>query len=415
MKKLFALLLALAMVFSLAACGNSAASGDTNTDANASAADDAATDDAAAEDTAGEDAAPAAEGTIKIGGIGPVTGAAAVYGTSAKNGAQIAVDEINALGGVQLELNFQDDEHDAEKSVNAYNNLKDWGAQMIVGCVTTTPCVAVATEAYGDRMFMLTPSASSTDVTNGRDNVYQLCFTDPSMGTMAAQYISENGLAQNVAVIYNNADAYSTGIYQTFKDKAGELGLNIVSESTFTDDTTDFTVQVTAAKDSGADLVFIPIYYTPASQIISAAVAMEYDATFFGVDGTDGLLTMEGFDPALAEGTMLLTVFSAFSTEEQTASFVEKYQSKYGDTPTQFAADGYDCIYALYEAIQAAGITADTSYADACEALIAAFQELEFTGVTGTMTWEATGEVSKTPKVVKIAAGEDGVYIYQDM
>lgn len=418
MKKLFAILLALAMVLSLAACGSSAGTEDSGSAAGDSAAAGDANDAAGETEEAGdtEAAEPAAvEGAIKIGGIGPVTGAAAVYGTSAMNGAQIAVDEINALGGIQLDLNFQDDEHDAEKSVNAYNNLKDWGAQMIVGCVTTTPCVAVATEAYADRMFMLTPSASSTDVTKGRDNVYQLCFTDPSMGTMAAQYISENGLAQNIAVIYNNADAYSTGIYQTFMEKAGELGLNVVSESTFTDDTTDFSVQVTAAKDSGADLVFIPIYYTPASQIISAAVAMEYDATFFGVDGTDGLLTMEGFDPALAEGTMLLTVFSAFSTEEQTASFVEKYQSKYGDTPTQFAADGYDCVYALYEAIQAAGITADTSYADACEALIAAFQELEFTGVTGTMTWESTGEVSKTPKVVKIAAGEDDTYLYQDM
>ena len=243
MKKLFALLLALAMVLSLAACGGSADSADKSDAAETPAADEAAPAE-------GTDA-PAAEGAIKIGGIGPVTGAAAVYGTSVMNGAQIAVDEINALGGVQLALNFQDDEHDAEKSVNAYNNLKDWGAQMILGCVTTTPCVAVATEAYNDRMFMLTPSASSTDVTKGKDNMYQLCFTDPAQGTLSAQYIKENGLAENVAVIYNNADAYSTGIYQTFMAEAETVGLNVVSESTFTDDTTDFSVHVTSAKDAG--------------------------------------------------------------------------------------------------------------------------------------------------------------------
>ena len=410
MKKLFALLLALAMVLSLAACGGSADSADKSDAAETPAADEAAPAE-------GTDA-PAAEGAIKIGGIGPVTGAAAVYGTSVMNGAQIAVDEINALGGVQLALNFQDDEHDAEKSVNAYNNLKDWGAQMILGCVTTTPCVAVATEAYNDRMFMLTPSASSTDVTKGKDNMYQLCFTDPAQGTLSAQYIKENGLAENVAVIYNNADAYSTGIYQTFMAEAANVGLNVVSESTFTDDTTDFSVQVTAAKDAGADLIFLPIYYTPASQIISAAASMEYDVKYFGVDGMDGILTMEGFDPAMAEGVMLLTPFSADATDELTVNFVSKYVELYGENPTQFAADGYDCVYALYAAIQEAGITADTSYADACEALIAAFQTIEITGTTGTMSWDATGEVTKTPKAVQIQGSEVGgetVYGYVGM
>ena len=408
MKKLFALLLALAMVLSLAACGTSAdtgSSGDTGAEnAGSDTTEEAGTGDAAA--------------TIKIGGIGPVTGANAVYGTSVKNGAQIAIDEINALGGIQFELNFQDDESDAEKSTNAYNNLKDWGAQMILGTVTTTPCVAVSAEAYSDRMFMLTPSASSPDVTSGKDNVYQVCFTDPSMGSLSADYIKEHSLGEKIAVIYNNADAYSTGIYQTFMSEAQELGLNVVSESTFTNDTTDFTVQVTAAKDAGADLIFLPIYYTPASQIISAASAMEYDVKYFGVDGMDGILTIEGFDLSLAEGVMLLTPFSATEESEITQNFVAKYQELYNETPTQFAADGYDGIYAIYEAVQKAGITADMSYADVCEALIPAFQEIEVTGTTGTMTWDASGAVTKDPKVVQIQGSEvDGetVYGYVDM
>ena len=350
----------------------------------------------------------AEEGTLKIGFIGPLTGAAAVYGTSCLQGAQVAVDEINAQGGMQIELIPQDDEHDPEKSVNAYNTLWDEGAQMIVGCVTTGPCKAVSAEAYNDRMFMLTPSASSTEVTEGKDNMYQVCFTDPNQGSASAQFIVDNGLATKVAVIYNNADAYSTGIYQTFVANAAELGLEVVSTTTFTDDTTDFSVQVTSAKEAGAELVFLPIYYTPASMILQQANSMEYAPIFFGVDGMDGILNIEGFDTSLAEGVMLLTPFSADATDDLTVNFVTKYQAAYGATPDQFAADGYDCVYALYAAINAAGITAETSTEDACEMLIAAMQELEITGVTGTMTWQATGEVTKTPTAVKI---ENGVYV----
>lgn len=346
--------------------------------------------------------------TIKMGFIGPLTGAAAVYGVSCAQGAQIAVEEINALGGLQIELNVQDDEHDAEKSVNAYNLLWDWGAQMICGTVTTAPCKAVGAEAFNDRMFMLTPSASSTDVTAGKDNVYQVCFTDPAQGAASAQFIFDQALGAKVAVIYNNADAYSTGIYQTFVAKAGEIGLEVVSATTFTDDTTDFSVQLTDAKDNGADIVFLPIYYTPASMILNQAKAMEYAPKFFGVDGMDGILTLEGFDTSLAEGIMLLTPFAADAQDERTQTFVAKYQEQFGDVPTQFSADGYDAVYALYEACQAAGITGDTSTEDACELLVATMPNMIVSGLTGEMDWEATGEVSKTPKAVII---QDGVYV----
>ena len=350
----------------------------------------------------------AEEGTLKIGFIGPLTGAAAVYGTSCLQGAQIAVDEINAKGGMQIELIAQDDEHDPEKSVNAYNTLWDEGAQMIVGCVTTGPCKAVSAEAYNDRMFMLTPSASSTEVTAGKDNMYQVCFTDPNQGSASAQFIVDNGLATKVAVIYNNADAYSTGIYQTFVANAAELGLEVVSVTTFTDDTTDFSVQLTDAKDNGADLVFLPIYYTPASMILSQANAMEYAPTFFGVDGMDGILTMEGFDTSLAEGLMLLTPFAADAEDERTQTFVAAYQAAYTDVPTQFSADGYDAVYALYEASLQGGITGETSTEDACEILVSVMPEITVSGLTGEMDWEANGEVTKTPKAVVI---QNGVYV----
>ena len=345
--------------------------------------------------------------TLKIAHIGPETGAAAVYGTATSRGAQIAAEEINAAGGkYRVEIIDEDDTHDAETAVNAYNDAMDKGAQMIIGTTTTTPCIAVGAVAYEERVFMLTPSASSTSVTEGKDNVYQVCFTDPAQGAASAEYIAEHKLATKVAVIYNNADAYSTGIYQTFAAKAPEVGLEIVSTTTFTDDTTDYSVQVADAQNKGAELVFLPIYYTPASQILIKANAVGYKPVFFGVDGMDGILTIEGFDTSLAEGVMLLTPFSADAQDEKTKNFVATYQKLYEEVPNQFAADAYDGVYALVAAAEKADVKEGEAAEDICDRLIAAMQELEIPGVTGTMTWAATGEVSKTPTAVVIEGGQ---------
>ena len=347
--------------------------------------------------------------TLKIAHIGPLTGAAAVYGNATSRGSKIAAEEISAAGGKYIvEIIDEDDTHDAEVALNAYNSAMDAGAQMIIGTTTTTPCIAVGAVAYEERVFMLTPSASSTQVTAGKDNVYQVCFTDPAQGSASAEYIQQNGLPTKVAVIYNNADAYSTGIYQTFADKAQELGLEIVSTTTFTDDTTDFSVQVADAQNNGAELVFLPIYYTPASQILITANSIGYKPVFFGVDGMDGILSIEGFDTSLAEGVMLLTPFSADAQDEKTQAFVARYQELYGEVPNQFAADGYDGVYALVAAAEKADVKAGEKAEDICDRMIAAMQEIEVTGVTGTMTWAATGEVTKTPTAVII---ENGAYV----
>ncbi len=350
---------------------------------------------------------------IKIGGIGPLTGAVAVYGVATYNGAQIAVDEINeAAGYTAIEFNFQDDEGDNEKAVNAYATLQDWGMQVLYGTTTTGPCVAVSAETNTDRYFELTPSASSPDVTAGKDNVFQMCFTDPNQGITAANYVKENELGEKIAVIYNNADAYSTGIAQAFVAQAEELELEIVEQQTFLADTdTDFSVQINACKDAGADMVFLPIYYTPASNILRQAKDIGYAPTWFGGDGMDGILTMEGFDTDLAEGLLYMTPFD--TTSEAGVAFVEKYEKLYGETPNQFAADGYDCIYAIWQACQAAKVTAETSHEDACEALIETFTSEDFAvdGLTGNgMTWSANGEVAKAPYVVAIV---DGVSVLQ--
>ncbi len=375
-----------------------------------------------------ETADPEAAAAFKIGGAGPLTGGAAIYGNAAKNGAQIAVDEINAMGGIQFELNYQDDAHDAEKSVNAYNTLKDWGMQIFLGSVTSTPGVATSVEANADNMFYLTPSASSTDVLGGvanpltgtvdierKANVFQLCFMDPNQGTASAQYIADKALGENIAVIYKNDDVYSTGIYNTFAAKAEELGLNIVSTTTFTTDSqTDFSVQIADAKDNGADLVFLPMYYDAASLIMTQANAVGYAPKYFGVDGMDGILTVEGFDTALAEGVILLTPFSADAADEATQSFVAKYQEAYGEVPNQFAADGYDCVYAIKAALEAGEATVDMDASALCDLLVAQFtsDSFSFDGLTGSaMTWDETGAVSKSPKGMVI---ENGVYVGLD-
>lgn len=369
-----------------------------------------------------------ATGAFKIGGVGPLTGDAAIYGNAAKQGAEIAVEEINALGGIQFDLSYEDDAHDAEKSVYAYSALKDWGVQIFLGSVTSTPGAATAAESNADHIFYLTPSASSTDVLGGianpltgtvdiprRDNVFQMCFMDPNQGAYSAQYISDKALGTKIAVIYKNDDVYSTGIYNSFKSKADELGLEIVSTTTFTTDSqTDFSVQIADAKDKGADLVFLPMYYDAASMILTQSNAVGYAPNFFGVDGMDGILSVKGFDTALAEGVMLLTPFNADAQDEATQNFVIKYQTRYGEVPNQFAADGYDCIYAIHQALVAGNATPDMSSNELCDLLIDQFtsDSFIFSGLTGeNMTWDETGAVSKSPRGMVI---EGGVYVGMD-
>ena len=393
-KKLLALLTASVMALSLAACG-----GDSGT-----------TDDTSGTDDSTETTATA----FKIGVIGPLTGDAAIYGTCVANSTQIAVEEINALGGdIQFELlTPADDVNDAETSVNAYNNLMDQGMQLLVGTVTTQPGLSVFPLTNEDRLFTITPSASGDDCIEGNDTVFQVCFTDSNQGMRSAQYIDENFEDPQIAIIYKNDDQYSIGIHDNFVAEAESRGMSIVYEGTFNNSSaTDFNVQLTAAQAAGADLLFLPIYYSPASIILTQANAMGYAPTFFGVDGMDGILTAEGFDASLAEGVYLLTPFAADAEDELTQNFVTTYQEQYGEIPNQFGADAYDAVYTLYAAIQAAGVTADMSAADICEALIEVMPTISVTGLTSAgaeMTWDSNGAVSKDPTAVVI---RDGAYV----
>ena len=348
-----------------------------------------------------------------IGGIGPTTGATAIYGTAVKNGAQIAVDEINAAGGIngkQIEYRFEDDQNDAEKAVNAYNTLKDWGMQMLVGTTTTAPCIAVAGKTASDNLFQITPSASAPSVlSSGNGNIFQVCFTDPNQGITSAQYIAENKLAKKIGIIYDSSDVYSSGIEEKFEAEAKDKGLQIVSKAAFTADSkTDFGTQLQKAKDAGADLLFLPIYYQEASIILKQADTMGYKPKFFGVDGMDGILTVENFDTKLAEDVMLLTPFAADAKDKTVQNFVKTYKEKYKDTPNQFAADSYDAVYALKAAIEESKATTDMSASDMCDALKGAMTKIKMQGLTGGkdgLTWNESGEVTKSPKAVIIKNG----------
>ncbi len=398
MKKALSVMLAAAMTMTLlVGCGGNSGS-DSGSDTGSSTEN-------SKEESSGD--------VFKIGGIGPVTGGAAVYGEAVKNGSELAVKEINEAGGingVQIEMNYQDDEHDAEKAVNAYNTLKDWGMHALLGTVTSAPCVAVGEVSKDDNIFMLTPSGTAVECVQ-YDNAFRVCFSDPMQGLESAKYIGENGLAKKVAAIYDSSDVYSTGIYEAFVKEAENQDFEIVAAEAFTAEAkTDFSVQLQKAKDAGAELVFLPFYYTEASLVLKQAAGMSYNPIFFGCDGMDGILAVDGFDVDLANNLMFMSPFTPTSEDEAIQKFVKDYEEAYGSTPNQFAADAYDGMYAIKAAMEEKDITPDMSPSDICDAMKEAMVSITIDGVTAKgLTWEASGEPSKEPMVVKIQDGDYAV------
>jgi branched-chain amino acid transport system substrate-binding protein len=357
------------------------------------------------------------DGSFKVGNIGPLTGAAAIYGTATNWGAQVAVNEVNATAGdVTFSYNCQDDTHNAETSVNAYNNLKDWGLQVLIGTTTTAPCVAVSAETNNDNIFELTPSASSVDVIGEgsarKSNVFQMCFTDPNQGKVSADMVKEKALGSKIAIIYDQSDTYSTGLRDGFVAEAAEIGLDIVSEEAFTaDNNTDFSAQLNAAQSKGADVVMMPFYYQQGGLVLQQAKDMGFAPAFVGMDGMDGILAQEGFDVSLAVGLYLITPFTADATDEANTAFVKAYTalSDGGVVPNQFAADAYDCVMVVKQAIETAGVTADMDASAICDELVKTItsEDFKYSGLTGKdMTWSEDGTVSKVPVCYVIKEGE---------
>ena len=337
--------------------------------------------------------------TYVIGAIGPLTGAAASYGISATQGAELAVEQLNAAGGVAgytLEFMAQDDQHDAEKAVNAYNTLMDNGMNALVGAVTSVPCIAVTEESVQDGILQITPSASAAKAAQ-YDNCFRICFTDPQQGQLMAEYIYNQGHT-NAAVLYDVSDAYSSGIYEAFVEAYQGLGGTISAAESFASGDVDFKTQLTSIKNSDATALFMPFYYQEVAYVANQAVDVALELPMFGCDGWDGVIAQLNGDTTLVEGAAFLTPFIVTATDDKTVAFVEAYTAKYGSAPDQFAADGYDAVCAIAAALEKAG-TADN------EAVIAAMQEIEIDGLTGHMTWEANGDATKSPIVAIIQDG----------
>lgn len=397
-KKILALALAGCMsVPFLAGCSNSESGGGASA---GRVSDNGGAENGGADDSANSENV-SFSGTFKIGGIGPLTGDAASYGISVKQGAQIAVDEINAAGGVngmKLELAFEDDECNEEKAVSAYNKLMDANVNVILGAVTSGCSIAVSEEAVGDGILQISPSGSAMDCTK-YDNGFRICFTDPLQGELMAQYIADQGLSKP-AIIYDIASDYSKGIHDAFTAKAQDIGLTIAADESFTSGDVDFKTQLTKIKSSDADCIFLPIYYTEVAYISEQASTVGVSLPYFGSDGWDGIIKQLDGNTANVEGATFLTPFVATSQNSLVKSFVSKYESAYSATPDQFAADAYDGVYVIKAAVEQTG--GDVSNA----ALVGAMTQISIDGVTGSMSFTAEGEPNKTAMVAIIKNGE---------
>ena len=353
----------------------------------------------------GGSAASSDGAAFKLGTIGPLTGDTATYGVSVTNGVEMGAEDFSTKD-FPLTVKKEDSQGKPETAVNAYGTLRDWGMQALVGPTLTGTSVSVSEKCQSDRVFMIAPVATAADVTADKDCVFRGCFTDPNQGKNAAKWLAKNKPDAKIAIIYQSDDAYSQGICTAFTEEAKADKLNLVKPDLAfkTDTATDFKVQLGQAQDAGADLIFCPPYYTPASVILKQASDMGYKFTMMGCDGMDGLLSIKGFDTSLAEGVLMTTAFSA--DDPANAEFVKAYKDKYGDTPDQFAATAYDCVHAVAEACKKAGLSLDTTAEDACDQLAKAFTEITVDGLTGSLTWTSDGEVSKEAKVFEIQGGK---------
>lgn len=386
MKKFLCMMMAVLMVLAMAACGGEPANNGGNDTPDAT--------------------------TVKIGGIGPLTGAYANYGLSEKNGAELAVKEINEAGGIagkQIELSYQDSQGESESAVNAYGKLMDWGMEVSLGCVLSGENASVVAAARDDDVLLITPSGSADKCIDGNDKAFRVCFYDSYQGAAAAQYIKDNNMVDTVGILYQSDNDYSVGLYNAFVAKCGELGITIAETQTFTSSTnTDFSTQVNALVASGAKLVFIPIYAEEASTFLTQARGkFAGDVYFFGADGLDGILGKVEQDPTIANNVLMFTPFSADNPAENVQSFVKKYQEAYGATPDQFAADAYDAIYVIKAAVEKAGSTSGA-------ALASALTSLTVDGVTGIMTWTADGNTNKPASAILYYDGVGTLFDSQD-
>lgn len=383
-KKFFAMLMAVVMTFTLVACGGN---------------------DTPSNDDSGDNAVQ----TLKIGGIGALTGGYANYGLSVKQGAELAAQELNAAGGVcgmQVEVSFQDSQGDPESAVAAYGKLMDWGMNVSLGGTMSGETSSIVAAAMADDVLVVEPTGSADKCIDGNDKAFRVCFYDSYQGTAAANYLKDNVQVDEVGILYQSDNDYSVGLYNAFVAQCGNVGVTVKETQTFTAATaTDFSTQVNALVDSGVKVVFIPFYAEEASTFLTQAKGkFADDVYFFGADGLDGILGKVKQDVTIADNVLMMTPFAAESTEENVQAFVKAYEAAYGATPDQFAADAYDAVYTVKAAVEAAN--GSVSGAD----LAAVMTSIEVKGVTGTMTWNADGNTNKAATAILYKNGVGTVF-----
>ncbi len=339
-----------------------------------------------------------------IGATGPLTGDASSYGNSVNNGAMLAIEEINAAGGlngITFKFEMKDDKATAEDAATGYDSLMDAGMQISIGSVTSGSCESFASKSAEDNLFFITPSASAANVIENRPNAFRVCFGDPDQGTLAVDELVKAGY-KKIGAIYDTSDTYSSGIYAAFDAEMKSRGIAYTTQTFDKENNKDFSTQIDALKD--CDVIFLPIYYTEAGLIAKTCVAKGCSAVLFGCDGLDGVA--DQIDDTVTNKVSYITPFDVNSTDAVPKAFVEAYKAKYNnEAPDQFAADGYDAIYAIYEAMKVAGID-DTSIepSDLCEKVKAAITDASFKldGATGEMSWDASGACTKVPQIVEV-------------
>ncbi len=336
-----------------------------------------------------------------IGVSAPLTGSSSTYGIAVKNGAEMAIEEINnagGLNGVDFVLISTDDMNDATKVATNYASLYEKGMQISLGCVTSLPGIEFTNLSKDDNLFFITPSASNDDIPQ-YDNGYQMCFADGNQGKVAAEYVNEAYQGKTIGIFYKADDNYSQGIYTQFKANLDPSVTTI--DTSFTDaNASDFTTQLESLKN--CEFIFMPIYYQPASLFMKQGKSIiSASAVYYGCDGFDGINSVKGFDlDAIPQEVSMLSHFNSKASDGSAKEFIDKYVEKYGtETLNQFAASAYDCIYAIYGAMKQAEINdVSISASDLCEKMKTVFQGgYTFSGVTGNnITWDENGYVNKS-------------------
>lgn len=345
---------------------------------------------------------------IKIGAIAPMTGSLATYGASTTNGVILAIEEINAAGGVlggrPLELTILDDKADSTEGANAFNKLVSDGAKAIIGSVTSGVTVGLAALADSEGMLLLTATATADAVTDEKTSVFRACYKDSYQGSVCAKLAQDLGI-KKVAILYASGSDYSAGLYDSFKKTAEEIGLEIVvTESSSATTDTDFTTQLTNIVASGAEMIFAPYYYDGIGPyIVPQARAAGFTGVLVGADGWDGTQGTMVEDKSLYNKCYFTNHYSPEDQAPAVQNFIKAYTEKFGaESLTALAPLGYDAGKMLAQAIEAAG-TDDTA------AIVKAMTGMSYTGVTGSFTLDETNSPVKPCAILEY---KDGVATY---